>query len=567
MRKTALGVVGALIVTMTLCQCGGENLKTDVSEESFMHFLVDVEQKIAPLNRDIAIANFEASVSGRAEDYERAAKLQLKLKTFLSDAEVFSMLEAWRDGEQVANPILSRQLDVLHSLFLENQLPETTLAELVSRQSAIEKRFNTHRAKIDGKELSDNEVSAILRESTDSVELEKAWLASKQIGKQVADDIVELVKLRNQAAQSLGFDNFQVMELALSEQDPEQIEALFDALDVMTRDAFVEAKSEIDAHLARRLGITIDELRPWHYQNPFFQEAPTIYPVNLDGYYAKTDLVKITKKFYSSIGLEVGDIVERSDLFEKPGKYQHAFCEDVDRRGDVRVLCSVKPNTYWMNTLLHEFGHGVYAKYNDVEVPYLLRDAAHSFTTEAIANLFGRFASHPDWLHDMMGISVEEREKIRAAAASSLRLEQLVFSRWSQVMFRFEKSLYENPDQDLNTLWWNLVENYQLLSPPDGRNEPDWAAKIHVALYPAYYHNYLMGELLASQLYSFIGRAVLKTENIYRQSFVGQEEVGNYLWQKVFMPGKTKTWNEMIEAATGEPLTPLYYADQFVSGS
>ena len=37
------------------------------------------------------------------------------------------------------------------------------------------------------------------------------------------------------------------------------------------------------------------------------------------------------------------------------------------------------------------------------------------------------------------------------------------------------------------------------LKKPEGRNMPDWATKIHVALYPCYYHNYLLGELLASQ--------------------------------------------------------------------
>ncbi len=87
----------------------------------------------------------------------------------------------------------------------------------------------------------------------------------------------------------------------------------------------------------------------------------------------------------------------------------------------------------------------------------------------------------------------------------------MVFSRWAQVMFRFEKSMYENPDQDLNRRWWELVEKYQLLKMPAGRDEPDWAAKIHIALYPCYYHNYLLGELLASQLYYHIAGPVLKS--------------------------------------------------------
>ena len=56
----------------------------------------------------------------------------------------------------------------------------------------------------------------------------------------------------------------------------------------------------------------------------------------------------------------------------------------------------------------------------------------------------------------------EEVKNISDNARKSLRLEMLVFSRWAQVMYRFEKSMYENPDQDLNKLWWDMVEKYQM---------------------------------------------------------------------------------------------------------
>jgi peptidyl-dipeptidase A len=534
---------------------------------AFEQFVDQLVARVAPLHRDMVLAKFEASVSGQEADYARAAELELELKAVYGDREAFARLERWREAGTVTDPLLARQLEVLHSEFLANQLPQETLTRLVELQSSIEQRFNTHRATIDGAEVSDNQLAEILRTSTDSAELEKAWYAAKEIGPQVADDVIELVKLRNQAAQSLGFANFHAMKLALGEQDPAEIEALFDELDRLTRDEFVAAKAEIDAYLAARLGLDPAELRPWHYQNPFFQEAPAISEVDLDAYYRETDPVQLTEDYYAGIGLPVGELIATSDLYEKPGKYQHAFCEDIDREGDVRVLASVRPNVYWMNTMLHEYGHAVYDRYNDRQVPWLLRVPAHAFTTEAIANMFGRFASHPDWLHDMVGITAEERDRIRDAAAGSLRLEQLLFSRWSQVMFRFEKALYENPDQDLNTLWWDLVEKYQLLTRPGGRDQPDWAAKIHIALYPAYYHNYLMGELLASQLYHHIGSQVLHADDVYRQSFVGREEVGEYLREAVFEPGKTQRWSAMIEAATGEPLTPLYYAQQFITGS
>jgi peptidyl-dipeptidase A len=217
-----------------------------------------------------------------------------------------------------------------------------------------------------------------------------------------------------------------------------------------------------------------------------------------------------------------------------------------------------------MNTMLHEYGHAVYDKNIDMELPFILRDPSHTFTTEAIAMIFGRFSSNPQWLKDMVGISEEEKQKIAETCFKTLRLEQLVFSRWSQVMYRFEKEMYKNPDQDLNKLWWDLVEQYQLMKRPEGRNEPDWATKIHIATYPCYYHNYLLGELLASQLYYYIVGNIIKSDDDKFQSFAGNTEVGEYLKANIFMPGNRWYWNDMIEKATGERLTAKYYAKQFV---
>jgi len=356
------------------------------------------------------------------------------------------------------------------------------------------------------------------------------------------------------------------MSLRLSEQDPEQIEKIFDELDVLTRSAFTTLKGEMDQYLAKRCGIAVSELRPWHYQGRFFQEAPKIYTLDLDKYYQDKDLVKLTSDYYQSLGMDIQDIISNSDLFEKEGKNQHAFCIDMDNEGDVRVLCNVKSNYKWMNTLLHEFGHGVYDKYISRDLPYALRDPAHTFTTEAIAMMFGRLASNAQWMQDMLGVNDQEKEKIKDDAFKFMRLEQLVFSRWAQVMYRFEKSLYENPDQDLNKLWWDLVEKYQMMKRPEGRNAPDWASKIHIATSPCYYHNYLLGELLASQLNNYIVVNILKSDDINGASYYNNKEVGKFLMEKVFAPGAKYTWNEMIKRATGEELTAKYYAKQFVEG-
>jgi peptidyl-dipeptidase A len=390
-------------------------------------------------------------------------------------------------------------------------------------------------------------------------------MAQKKIGRIVADDIKKLVILRNEVAKEMGFKNYHSMQLTLSEQDPKVITELFDELDTLTKMAFTAVKEEIDTYFVNYYQLkSKEELMPWNYQNRFFQEAPKIYDVDLSVYYADKNLESLTASFFYGIGLPIDGMLKNCDLYEKDGKNQHAFCTNIDRLKDVRVLCNIKPNSYWMNTMLHEFGHAVFDYNIDNSLPFVLREPAHTFTTEAIAMVFGRFSSNPQWLRDLVGIPEEEKIKIADNCFRTLRLEQLVFSRWAQVMYRFEKSMYADPEQDLNKLWWDLVGEYQLLRRPEGRDEPDWATKIHVALFPCYYHNYLLGELLASQLYYYIVEHILKSEDYKFQSFANNKSIGDYLKTRVFSVGSKYYWNTMIEKATGEKLTPRYYARQFV---
>jgi len=193
-----------------------------------------------------------------------------------------------------------------------------------------------------------------------------------------------------------------------------------------------------------------------------------------------------------------------------------------------------------------------------------LRQPAHAFTTEGVAMFFGRLSRNANWMQEMLGLSHDERDRIANIADKYAQLKQLIFARWAMVMFNFEKALYDNPDQDLNSLWWEMVERYQKVQKPANRDKPDWAAKIHVALYPCYYHNYLMGELFASQLHHHIVFDVMERESDNNVSYVNSKETGNFLRANVFEPAKIYPWNEMIEQATGEPLQAQYFVDQFV---
>ena len=553
------------LLAIAVVLAGSCTSKKEKMNDELKSFIKKHDSVMIPLYKEVALAGWNAAITGKSEDYKKSEDVQLQILKITSNKESLAKLKEIKISGLISDSLLARELDVLYRTYLMAEADTAKLNAAVRMQTQIEMKYSNFRTEVKGKKLSDNDVEDILKNSKNTEEQKAAWMAQKQIGPLVASDLKKLVKLRNEIAKDLGFKNYHSMSLTLSDQDPKEVSSLFEELDTLTKGSYAEVKADIDNYLVKYYGLkSKDDLRPWNYQNRFFQEAPKIYDVDLDKYYKDKNLEVLTSTYYAGIGLPIDEILKKSDLYEKPGKNQHAFCSDMDKEGDVRVLCNIKPNSYWMGTMLHEFGHAVYDRYKEMTVPWDLRDPAHTFTTEAIAELFGRFASNPQWLKDNAGISEEEKMKIADNALKSLRLQQLVFSRWAQLMYNFEKSMYEYPDQDLNKLLWDLAEKYQMLKRPEGRNEPDWATKIHIATYPCYYHNYLMGEILASQLYYYIVTNVIKSEDFKFQSFSNNKGVGEYLKAKVFMPANRYYWNEMIEKATGEKLTAKYYAKQFV---
>ena len=130
-------------------------------------------------------------------------------------------------------------------------------------------------------------------------------------------------------------------------------------------------------------------------------------------------------------------------------------------------------------------------------------------------------------------------------------------------MLRFEKGMYENPEQNLNQLWWDLVEKYQLLKRPPQRNAPDYASKIHIVNAPVYYHNYMMGQLFASQVHHALAHELYPNKPIDEVVYVGDPRVGKFMNEKVFAPGRTLNWKELTKFATGKPLSALAFSEDF----
>ncbi len=522
-----------------------------MTEASAEQFIKDTTQHARPLYIAYTHAMWEAATTGSEEANQREKAAQVEQMRFWADpARYQRALEFDEVGH--TDPITARALRLIRLSAAKAQQSEETIQRITELEASIRSTYYTYRPSVDGKRLSDNELDEILTESLDSGEVRQAWLASKEVGQEVAANLKQLVKVRNRAAQEQGYRDQFARSLELNEIDESDLFGLFDEIAAQTEEPYQQLLAQIKTKRADRFGLEVDQLYPWHFGDRFFQRPPVLSEGDFTEHFKGHDPVPLALATYDGWGLEVRDILDRSDLYAREGKNQHAFCLDLDRSGDIRTLNNLESTHRWTKTLLHELGHAVYDKYIDQNLPWLLRKPPHTLSTEAIAELSETVMAEPSWLVDQLGLSPDRAELAAAEAAQRHRAELLIFTRWVLVMTNFERALYRDPSADLDQLWWDLKEKYQGLERPPDRQAPDWAAKYHLALAPVYYQNYLLGQLVAAQL-----RAVLESEI---DGLKLRPEVGAFFKERVFASGASLPWHEHVERATGQPLDPDYYS-------
>ena len=561
-----------------------------VSPGEIQDFITSFEVRLAPVEKASSEAWWNLATTGTEEAQKELVRTGVAFNELFADRGEYEMVRGWYEGrESLESSILRRQVEILYKTFAGRQGDEETLRRIEELEAEANAIYSNHRGVVGEEEVNENELREILRVSADPALRREAWEASKSVGRKVEGIVRELARLRNRLAHDEGFADHHARSLDLQEIDAVELARLMDDLQAATDAPFHEFKTGLDANLKSRFGV--ERVMAWHLSDPFFQsckhdlsafprssprrdsggalgegttrlmsdeysDASAAPALNVDRFFLDKDLEDLTRSTYDNMGLEVRDVLAKSDLYERDGKDQHAFCLRVGRSYpyDVRVLANVRADSYWMDTMLHEFGHAVYDKYINPSLPYLLRSIAHINSTEAIALMMGSLADDPAWLTSVAEVHEEELERYGERLQWISRADRLVFVRWALVMYRFEKALYEDPDrEDLNALWWDLVESLQLVERPPGRDEPDWAAKLHVALAPIYYHNYVLGHLTAAQLRHHLEKDVVDGP------FFTSELAGRYLQEAVFSQGARDNWEDTVLRATGERLNPDYF--------
>lgn len=514
------------------------------------------EEAYEPIRRNHALALWRLATKGDAAAAREVTELERRSADLLSDPERFATVEAALDGADPTS-LDGRRIRLYRRQALHHQIPASLREELIQLGVEGEQVYGTFRATFEGGPVNDGLLDQILREEPREARRREAWLATRQVGDEVAARVRKLARLRNRQAHHLGFPTFHELALDAAELDPDWLMELLGELERRSTPVYAQIKRRLDADLRSQFGH--DDLQLWHYPERFLQHLPPDeHTANLDRHFPVQRIEAIAHSYFADLDLPIDDLWEASDMLPRKGKNQHAFSLPVEVPGDVRVLCNLVLGTRWMSTALHEFGHALYDRHVEPSLPLLMRGAAHSLVTEGVAMFFGRLVYEPRWLDAVAGVP----PGITEASAATLRTNQILFLRWAMVVVHFERALYADPDGDLDAVWWDLVERFQGLRRPEGHTCADWAAKIHVACYPVYYQNYVLGELVASQLHGALSHRLGHSGDPAGVLLAGKP-VGGF-FRELFALGARHHWEDTLRQITGSALSAGPYLQRFV---
>ncbi len=193
-------------------------------------FIDETTEGARPLERAWYLAEWEAAVNGTPQAMERTRQAQAAYMRFWSDPERYQASLRYRE-DKAPDPETARQIHLIYLTAAQNQQDEATIEQLTELESEVRGLYTNFRARVNGEELSDNAMDQVLATSADSGQVRQVWEASKQIGVEVADQVRQLARVRNQAARRQGFRDHFHRSLTLNEIEEDQLLSIYQSLE------------------------------------------------------------------------------------------------------------------------------------------------------------------------------------------------------------------------------------------------------------------------------------------------------------------------------------------------
>ncbi len=477
------------------------------------------------------------------------------------------LLQQVREYKKIAKGKIKERLSYWEHFFTLYQTPPQGLVlkdQIATLESKIQKtRTERKQGYIDPKtkkfvEKSVNEIKNLLATADDESVRKACFDALQVMNGPLLDDFVALIKLRNEYANLLGYEDFYAYKLEVEEgMTKKDLFIIFDTIYDQTKYGFQEI---------RILEKTQKGLRkPWNFgymiAGSFTKEEDPFYPFE--------EALDRWGRSFKALGIDFKGGSLTLDLLERNGKYNNGFChwpKLVSYTGEKRIpgvsnfTCNVSlgqsgEEMQGFHTLFHEGGHAAHMLNTDMKDVCLNHEYAPMSTAWAetqsmfLDNVYSSIEWRVRYAKTLDGASYPfelfERKVEALHPVAPLRMMSIMM-----VMY-FEKSLYE--EKNISTEKVRTIAKKVFLKYSD-RSEASLSLLETPHIYAwessCSYQGYGLAELALSQWREYFYK---KYGYIVDNPNIGKEMA------KVWKLGASKTFPELVKIATGKKLTPNAY--------
>ncbi|XP_055551685.1 angiotensin-converting enzyme-like [Wyeomyia smithii] len=430
----------------------------------------------------------------------------------------------------------------------------------------------------------DPDLYGVLASSQDYDELLYVWKEWRdKTGRLMKNDYAEYVKYMNKAAGIAGTDDMGELWRSSFEEDNfvenmkqlwEQLKPFYGELHKYVRRKLMEIYGDkMDAENPNIPAHLLGNMWAQSWVNLYERTKPFENASDLDitkALVAKNftirQLFEISNDFYVGLGLPDNSMSYNESLgavIEKPTDRVvtcHASAWDFCDRVDFRIKMCTRMNMEDFVTIHHEMGHiNYYILYKDQ--PIALRAGANPGFHEAVGDTIALSVATPKHFSKigLLEDYVDSHENdINALYLKALdRVAFLPFGLLID-MWRWEVFAGEVDFADWNKRWWELREEYQMISAPVERDLDafDPGAKYHIP-FDSQYISYFIAHILDLQLHKALCQVAGEYEPnnsekpLHKCDIDGSTAAGDRLRAGLQL-GRSEHWSEALRAMTGE---------------
>ena len=509
--------------------------KQPKDEKRFIKIRDKLEADIERFETRKNLADWEFSINSNETNKKILQRECRRISNYYNNSSgIFSELSKLEKRDNIVNPKLIRQLTYLLGLFDMSDKNDKEAAALRRMEMDISQKRNSFQIKIDGKPFSETEI--IHREffETNPDIRKKLYSAETKAGDIIAEDIIKLIKKRNDYARKKGFKNyFEYKYLECSDYSMETLEKWMDEIYKSIIGQSIIIKGTEKQKQAELFGISPNEIREYHRK--FILPNSPEQKVNKK-IVSVSQMIDICKKAYKGMGFDIDKMPLVLDLLPRKNKDTSDFCLNITPGSDERINANLTNDFRDLITLFHELGHAIYDLNTDKSLNYMDKSPS-SVLSEGFAMM----------MEDVMYGENLTKDISDTDLSKSLKDYRIIEIMKSLMRINFERSMYQNPNQDPKKLWNELNVKYNYGSPKEDLSNY-WATINHFVENPAYHAIYFISELFKVQLYNTLTQKFGKiTQN---------EDVRNYLKRHMFKYGSSLPDDEIVKKATGKSLSP-----------